>query len=116
MSWTCACSATYAAELGGARSPAQQLGARSATHAPGPRHACGQFPLANGLLAGRYDEQNLPKFPKSLTMKKYVVGGETSRGVTYPEGGAMPLARLLPSATAPPPHHHSLHPCAPRPL
>ena len=33
------------------------------------------FPLANGLLSGRYDEDNMPPFPKSLTMKKYVVGG-----------------------------------------
>ena len=58
-------------------------------------HVLGYFPLANGLLAGRYDENNLPKFPKSLTMKKYVVGGVTSRGVTYPEGGAMPLIKQL---------------------
>lgn len=30
------------------------------------------FPLANGLLAGKYSEDNPPtKFPKSLTMKKY---------------------------------------------
>ena len=45
------------------------------------------FPLANGLLAGRYDADNLPKFPKSLTMKKYVVGGVDG----YPEGGYTPL-------------------------
>lgn len=55
----------------------------------------GYFPLANGLLAGRYDADNLPPFPKSLTMKKYIVGGETSRGVTYPEGGVTPLVRAM---------------------
>jgi pyridoxine 4-dehydrogenase len=42
------------------------------------------FPLANGLLTGRYDADNLPKFPKGLTMKKYVVGdgAEYGRGYT----------------------------------
>ena len=45
------------------------------------------FPLANGLLAGTYTAENLPKFPKSLTMKKYVVGGVDG----YPEGGYTPL-------------------------
>ena len=55
----------------------------------------GYFPLANGLLAGRYDPDNLPPFPKSLTMKKYVVGGVTSGGVAYPDGGAMPLISEL---------------------
>lgn len=45
------------------------------------------FPLANGLLAGTYTADNLPKFPKSLTMKKYVVGGVDG----YPEGGYTPL-------------------------
>lgn len=49
------------------------------------------FPLANGLLAGRYDADNLPKFPKSLTMKKYVVGGVDG----YPEGGYTPLLNEL---------------------
>ena len=45
------------------------------------------FPLANGLLSGRYDADHLPAFPKSLTMKKYVVGGVEG----YPEGGYTPL-------------------------
>eukprot|EP00929_Paragymnodinium_shiwhaense_P103299 TRINITY_DN6669_c0_g1_i1.p1 TRINITY_DN6669_c0_g1~~TRINITY_DN6669_c0_g1_i1.p1 ORF type:complete len:417 (+),score=64.32 TRINITY_DN6669_c0_g1_i1:63-1313(+) len=34
------------------------------------------FPLSNGLLAGRYDKDNMPPFPKSLTMKKYVDAAE----------------------------------------
>jgi len=29
------------------------------------------FPLANGLLAGKYSVDTPPSFPKSLTMKKY---------------------------------------------
>ena len=41
------------------------------------------FPLANGLLAGRYDAGSMPKFPKSLTMKKYVVGGTEGYGAGY---------------------------------
>jgi len=45
------------------------------------------FPLANGLLSGRYDADNLPSFPKSLTMKKYIVGGQEG----YPDGGYRPL-------------------------
>lgn len=49
------------------------------------------FPLANGLLSGRYDADNLPNFPKSLTMKKYVVGGEEG----YPEGGYTPLLSAM---------------------
>ena len=48
------------------------------------------FPLANGLLSGRYDADNMPKFPKSLTMKKYVVGD----GEEYGEGYT-PLLREL---------------------
>ena len=41
------------------------------------------FPLANGLLAGRYTPEALPPFPKSLTMKKYVAGdAEHPDGVT----------------------------------
>lgn len=50
------------------------------------------FPLANGLLAGRYDADNLPKFPKSLTMKKYVMGDGSD---AYPEGGYTPLLDAL---------------------
>eukprot|EP00966_Prymnesium_polylepis_P130925 3027966-Prymnesium_polylepis.2 len=50
------------------------------------------FPLANGLLAGRYDADNLPKFPKSLTMKKYVVG-DPENG--FREGGYTPLLQEL---------------------
>jgi len=49
------------------------------------------FPLSNGLLTGRYDADNMPKFPKSLTMKKYVVGGVDG----YPEGGYTPLLNEL---------------------
>ena len=49
------------------------------------------FPLANGLLAGRYDAENMPGFPKSLTMKKYVVGGADG----FPEGGYLPLLAEL---------------------
>ena len=49
------------------------------------------FPLANGLLTGRYDADNLPAFPKSLTMKKYVVGGADG----YPDGGYTPLLKEL---------------------
>mgnify|MGYP007125893549 CR=1 FL=1 len=49
------------------------------------------FPLANGLLAGRYDDENMPKFPKSLTMKKYVVGGADA----FPDGGYLPLLAEL---------------------
>ncbi len=49
------------------------------------------FPLANGLLTGRYDADNMPKFPKSLTMKKYVVGGADG----YPDGGYTPLLNEL---------------------
>lgn len=51
----------------------------------------GYFPLANGLLAGKYSADNLPKFPKSLTMKKYIAGGVEQGGVVYPEGGVTPL-------------------------
>lgn len=55
------------------------------------------FPLANGLLSGRYDATNLPPFPKSLTMKKYVVGGVDG----FPEGGYLPLrAEMLRIADA----------------
>lgn len=50
------------------------------------------FPLANGLLAGRYDADNLPPFPKSLTMKKYVMGDGSD---AYPEGGYTPLLDAL---------------------
>ena len=39
----------------------------------------GYFPLANGLLAGRYDEDNLPPFPKSLTMKKCAPPNQPSK-------------------------------------
>jgi pyridoxine 4-dehydrogenase len=46
------------------------------------------FPLANGLLAGRYDADNMPPFPKSLTMKKYVLGDGSE---SYPTGGYTPL-------------------------
>ena len=49
------------------------------------------FPLANGLLAGCYEADSLPPFPKSLTMKKYVVGGVDG----YPEGGYTPLLKAL---------------------
>jgi len=49
------------------------------------------FPLANGLLSGRYDADNMPAFPKSLTMKKYVVGGIDG----YGEGGYTPLLQEL---------------------
>lgn len=48
------------------------------------------FPLANGLLTGRYDDKNMPKFPKSLTMKKYVVGDGEAYGAGY-----TPLLREL---------------------
>ena len=51
----------------------------------------GYFPLANGLLAGRYTAGNPPKGPKGWTMKKYIEGGVTSRGVAYPAGGVTPL-------------------------
>jgi len=34
------------------------------------------FPLANGLLAGKYSIDTPPKFPKSLTMKKYYEDAE----------------------------------------
>ena len=37
------------------------------------------------------DADNLPAFPKSLTMKKYVVGGADG----YPEGGYTPLLNAL---------------------
>ena len=52
----------------------------------------GYFPLANGLLAGRYDEDNLPPFPKSLTMKKYVVGDGSD---AFPTGGYTPLREVM---------------------
>ena len=35
------------------------------------------FPLGNGILAGKYnlkDPESMPKFPKSITMKKYLEG------------------------------------------
>ncbi len=51
----------------------------------------GYFPLANGLLAGKYSATSMPKGLKSQTMRKYVVGGVTERGVTYPAGGIEPL-------------------------
>lgn len=35
------------------------------------------FPLANGLLAGKYSVDTPPSFPKSLTMKKYYEDAET---------------------------------------
>ena len=41
----------------------------------------GYFPLANGLLAGRYSPESLPPFPKSLTMKKYIAGSDA-----HPDG------------------------------
>lgn len=46
------------------------------------------FPLANGLLSGRYDADNMPPFPKSVTMKKYVVGDGSE---SFPTGGYTPL-------------------------
>lgn len=49
------------------------------------------FPLANGLLAGRYDADNLPSFPKSLSMRKYVVGD----GKDYPPSGVTPLVDAM---------------------
>ena len=55
----------------------------------------GYFPLANGLLAGRYSANALPRGVKGLTMKKYIVGGTTERGVTYPIGGATPLLETM---------------------
>jgi len=36
-----------------------------------------------GLLTGRYDAESLPPFPKSITMKKYVVGGVDGFGDGY---------------------------------
>lgn len=51
----------------------------------------GYFPLANGLLAGRYSPTSMPKGIKANFMKKYIAGGVTQGGVAYPEGGAMPL-------------------------
>ena len=51
----------------------------------------GYFPLANGLLAGRYDQKGPPKGLKGLTLKKYLEGGVTKGGVSYPEGGITPL-------------------------
>jgi len=55
----------------------------------------GYFPLANGLLAGKYSAENLPKGLKGKTMRKYVVGGVTERGIVYPEGGATPLLQEM---------------------
>ena len=61
------------------------------------RQVIAYFPLANGLLTGRYTADTLPKFPKSLTMKKYVVGGADG----YPDGGYLPLrAEMLRIAEA----------------
>ena len=51
----------------------------------------GYFPLANGLLAGAYGPGRLPAGLKGRSMRKYVEGGLTDRGVTYPAGGAEPL-------------------------
>jgi pyridoxine 4-dehydrogenase len=51
----------------------------------------GYFPLANGLLAGKYTEANLPSGLKGMAMRKYVIGGVVERGVTYPKGGVAPL-------------------------
>ena len=51
----------------------------------------GYFPLANGLLAGKYDPERPPKGLKGMTMKKYIQGGVTAGGVTYPQGGVTPL-------------------------
>lgn len=51
----------------------------------------GYFPLANGLLAGRYTPSKLPAGLKGVAMKKYVVGGMVERGVTYKAGGVQPL-------------------------
>ena len=39
----------------------------------------GYFPLANGLLAGKYDAASPPKGLKGMTLKKYLQGGVTSR-------------------------------------
>lgn len=55
------------------------------------------FPLANGLLTGRYDADNMPGFPKSLSMKKYVVGDGTPE---YGNGYTPLLAELRRVAAA----------------
>jgi len=52
----------------------------------------GYFPLASGLLAGRYSADSMPPGLKGLTMKKYIIGGEDKRsGTTFPPGGVSPL-------------------------
>ena len=53
------------------------------------------FPLANGLLAGKYSAESLPSGPKRLTMAKYVTGGVEDRGIKYPEGGCEPLLQTI---------------------
>ncbi|KAG8460718.1 hypothetical protein KFE25_010773 [Diacronema lutheri] len=53
--------------------------------------ALGYFPLANGLLAGKYSASNLPSGLKGMSMRKYVVGGVVERGVTFKPGGVAPL-------------------------
>lgn len=53
------------------------------------------FPLANGLLAGKYSAQNMPSGSKRMLMEKYIKGGVTSRGVVYPEGGCEPLLEVV---------------------
>ena len=42
------------------------------------------FPLANGLLAGAYDADNLPPFPKSLTMKKSATASHACGPCDFP--------------------------------
>ena len=49
----------------------------------------GYFPLANGLLAGKYTAAG-PGGLKGLTMKKYLQGGVTEGGITYPPDGVSP--------------------------
>ena len=55
----------------------------------------GYFPLANGLLAGKYSASSMPKGLKAQTMRKYIAGGVTDRGVNYPAGGIDPLLAEL---------------------
>jgi hypothetical protein len=41
--------------------------------------------------AGKYSADKMPQGLKGRTMRKYVLGGVTERGVVYPPGGASKL-------------------------
>lgn len=57
--------------------------------------ALGYWPLADGLLAGRYTPASLPRGRKGAYMRPFVQGGATVGGVAYPRGGVGPLLEAM---------------------